>query len=64
MFVEAKRLSGRDAPIEQAVSYAVSEYIKNMAKVRYCAFTNGDLWELYDIFDGPKKVLTDVHRVG
>lgn len=50
VFVEAKKLSDREPPIKQAVGYAVSENIQNKVKVRYCASTNGDTWELYDVF--------------
>ncbi len=49
IFVEAKRLSIKDSPITQTVGYAVSENIENNANVRYCASTNGDTWEVYDI---------------
>ena len=49
VFVEAKKLADRDAPIQQTVGYAVNENIVNRANVRYCAFTNGDRWEVYDI---------------
>ncbi len=49
IFVEAKRLSVKDTPITQTVGYAVSENIENNANVRYCASTNGDTWEVYDI---------------
>ena len=49
VFVEAKKLADRDAPITQTVGYAVSENITHGANVRYCASTNGDVWEVYDI---------------
>ena len=60
VFVEAKKLSDRDAPIKQAVGYAVSENIQNKVKVRYCASTNGDAWELYDVFDGKSVLKTSI----
>ena len=59
-FVEAKKLSDREPPIKQAVGYAVSENIQNMVKVRYCASTNGDTWELYDVFDGKTVLKTSI----
>ena len=49
MFIEAKKLSDKDIPISQTVGYAVSENIQNNANIRYCAGTNGDTWELYDV---------------
>ena len=49
MFVEAKKLTDQDSPIRQTVGYAVSENIENRTNVRYCASTNGDVWEVYDI---------------
>ena len=60
VFVEAKKLSDKNAPINQAVGYAVSENIQNQVKVRYCASTNGDAWELYDVFDGKSVLKTSV----
>ena len=49
IFVEAKKLADQDSPIRQTVGYAVSENIENRTNVRYCASTNGDVWEVYDI---------------
>ena len=49
VFVEAKKLSERDVPIQQTIGYAISENMQGRSYVRYCAFTNGDRWELYDL---------------
>ena len=51
IFVEAKRLADKNVHIKQTVKYAVAENYpkKNEVKVNYCALTNGDLWELYDL---------------
>ena len=49
VFVEAKKLTERDTPIQQTVGYGVNENIVNRSNVRYCAFTNGDRWEVCDI---------------
>ena len=49
VFVEAKKLAERDIPIQQTVGYAVTENIQHRSNVRYCASTNGDRWEVYDI---------------
>ena len=60
IFVEAKKLSDRDAPISQTVGYAVTENIQNNANVRYCASTNGDTWELYDIIAQKSVMKTSI----
>ena len=59
LFVEAKRLSDKEVPTEQLISYAIAENMKQgNPYVRYCAFTNGDAWKLYDLDPQvPKLVL-------
>ena len=49
IFVEAKKLADKSLHITQTVGYAVSHNIENNTNVRYCASTNGDSWEVYDI---------------
>ena len=49
VFVEAKKLADKDVPIQQSVGYAIAENMQGNLYVRYCAFTNGDRWELYDL---------------
>ena len=49
IFVEAKKLADRDSHVQQAVGYAVSENMGG-ANVPYCACTNGDNWEVFDVF--------------
>ena len=49
VFVEAKKLAEKDVPIQQSVGYAIAENMQGNLYVRYCAFTNGDTWELYDL---------------
>ena len=49
VFVEAKKLADKDVPIQQSVGYAIAENMQGNFYVRYCAFTNGDRWELYDL---------------
>lgn len=49
IFVEAKKLADRDAHTQQTIGYAVNENIQHRSNVRYCASTNGDRWEVYDI---------------
>ena len=49
VFVEAKRLADSNLHIKQTIGYAISENMQGASYVRYCAFTNGDVWELYDL---------------
>ena len=49
VLVEAKKLSDKDIPFVQIVSYAVSEQMQGKSDIRYCAITNGDVWHLYDL---------------
>ena len=49
VFVEAKRLSDSNLHVKQTIGYAISENMQGTSFVRYCAFTNGDVWELYDL---------------
>ena len=49
VLVEAKKLSDKDIPFVQIVSYAVSEQMEGKSDIRYCAITNGDVWHLYDL---------------
>ena len=48
LFVEAKKLSDTETPISQVIGYATAEPFHGGADVRYCASTNGDLWQLID----------------
>ena len=50
IFVEAKKLSVVKPPVLQTVSYAVTENTGSSRKVHYCAWTNGDAWEVFDVF--------------
>ena len=49
VFVEAKRLSDSNLHVKQTIGYAISENMQGTSYVRYCAFSNGDVWELYDL---------------
>ncbi len=62
VFVEAKKLLDTNVPINQIVAYAVAENMQNNAKVRYCASTNGDIWELYDIMEQKLILRTSIIR--
>ena len=50
VFIEAKALSVTKPPVLQTVSYAVVENTESVAKVNYCAWTNGDEWTVFDVF--------------
>ena len=57
VFVEAKKLADKDAPIQQLLGYAIAENMQGNPYVYYCAFTNGDTWTLYDLHQVQKPVL-------
>ena len=48
LFLEAKKLGGKSA-MEQALSYTFTENRHSRTNVQYCGWTNGDVWEIYDI---------------
>ena len=56
VFVEAKKLADKDVHIQQSLGYAIGARMQEGLDIRYCAFTNGDIWELYDL-RGPTAVL-------
>ena len=49
ILIEAKSLAIKKPPKAQTVAYAVNENMGSSVKVNYCAWTNGDEWEVYDI---------------
>ncbi len=51
MFVEAKKLAGRDVSehAPQAVNYAVGENLGRSPKIEHCAVTDGDEWRVYNV---------------
>lgn len=58
LFIEAKRLGVAREPIEQVVGYVTTENIRSDYKVSFCAWTNGDVWKVFDI--SKQKVVVDV----
>ncbi len=50
MFVEAKKLADTVSPVSQGAKYAISYNMGNNVKVPYFATTNGDIWNVYDLF--------------
>ena len=56
-FVEAKKLADKDPHLVQTISYILGEAIDGKSNVRYCAWTNGDAWEIYDT-TGKNRVMT------
>lgn len=49
VFVEAKRLSDKRPAVEQTAAYVFEENDRQKTNVRYCVWTNGDAWILWDI---------------
>lgn len=50
IFVEAKKLSENvRSHAKQSVNYAVGENLNRSPKIQYCALTNGDVWQVYDV---------------
>ena len=47
-FVEAKKLADKDPHAGQTIGYVIREALDGNSNVRYCAWTNGDAWEVYD----------------
>ena len=50
IYLEAKNLSVNKPPTDQILNYVVSENMNNPYKIGYCAWTNGNEWEVYDVF--------------
>ena len=57
LFIEAKKLAEDSSKAIQVVSYTVAENIGRRTKVFYCAWTNGDTWEVYDTKHPQKRVM-------
>lgn len=50
IFVEAKKLSENvKSHAKQFVNYAVGENLNRSPKIQYCALTNGDVWQVFDV---------------
>ena len=50
IFVEAKKLSENvKSHAKQSVNYAVGENLNRSPKIQYCALTNGDVWQVFDV---------------
>ena len=49
LFLEAKRLTDKKPAMAQAIAYTVEENRHSRTNVQYCGWTNGDVWEIYDI---------------
>ena len=60
VFLEAKKLDERESPLSQMVGYAITANIENQTSVRYCAYSNGDLWEMYDIISQSRVMRTSI----
>ncbi len=50
IFVEAKKLTENvKSHAKQSVNYAVGENLNRSPKIQYCALTNGDVWQVFDV---------------
>ena len=49
LFIEAKKLAVKEAPIEQLVAYVTGENLRSNYKVSFGAWTNGDVWQVIDV---------------
>ncbi len=58
LYVEAKKY-GEDIArhTQQTVGYAIAENMRNNTNIRYCALTNGDKWEVYDLSPPQRSVM-------
>ena len=50
LLLEAKKLSDTNAHHGQLASYVVGENLRRSVKIPYCAITNGDRWQVFDVF--------------
>ena len=53
LLIEAKKLAVTREPLDQVVSYVVTENMRRDYKVQFCACTNGDVWKVFDVTSGP-----------
>lgn len=51
LLIEAKKLEVTREPINQVVAYVVAENMRRAYKVPFCAYTNGDVWEVFDVLN-------------
>lgn len=49
LLIEAKKLEETRPPVAQVVSYVTAENINRAHKVPYCAWTNGNVWQVFDV---------------
>ncbi len=50
LLLEAKRLNDTNAHHGQLASYVVGENLSRSVKIPYCAITNGNRWQVFDVF--------------
>ena len=58
LLIEAKKLSTTNTKARQVISYVMTENFKSHYNVPFCAWTNGDVWNVFDI--GSQTVVVDV----
>ena len=62
LFIEAKKLGVTREPIGQLVAYVVQENMQRDHNVSFCAWTNGDVWKLYDVVAQKSVLETQLSR--
>ena len=50
LLLEAKKLSDTNAHHGQLASYVVGDNLRRTVKIHYCAITNGNRWQVFDVF--------------
>ena len=50
LLLEAKKLSDTNAHHEQLARYVVGDNLRRTVKIPYCAITNGNRWQVFDVF--------------
>ncbi|MDE0459902.1 MAG: DUF5655 domain-containing protein [Chromatiales bacterium] len=64
LFLEAKKLADKKPAMEQAIAYTIVENRHSRINVRYCGWTNGDVWEIYDIDNTKEPVVLQLALSG
>lgn len=62
LLIEAKKLAVSRGPIQQLVGYVTAENLRNDYKVAFGAWTNGDFWQVIDIYGQEVVLTTQVSR--
>ena len=60
LFIEAKKLEVTHVPMNQVIAYVVTENINRDYNVQFCAWTNGDVWEVFDVMNTSRVLETRI----